>query len=134
MIRAPAAIPPKTSKLIPFNAPPPPPELLAVTVKVAEEGEELTVPLLQVSVYVKLPVVVGVTVWLPLAASEPVQLPEAVQLVALVEVQLRVAVLPETMELADAVKVAVGAGAVTSSVTVVAAEFPFAFAHTSVYV
>ncbi len=73
------------------------------------------------------------TVWLPLVASVPLQLPDAVQPVAFVETQVKVAVLPTTMELAEAVKVAVGVGAVTSSVTVVAAEFPFAFAQTSVY-
>ena len=81
-----------------------------------------------------MPVAVGVTVWLPLVASVPLQLPEAVQLVAFVETQVRVAVLPTTIEVAETLSVAVGTGAVTSSVTVVAAELPFALAHTSVYV
>ncbi len=57
------------------------------------------------------------TVWLPLVASAPLQLPEAVQPVAFAETQVKVAVLPTTMEFAEAVRVAVGVGAVTSSVT-----------------
>lgn len=81
-----------------------------------------------------MPVAVGVTVWLPLVASVPLHSPEAVQLVAFVEDQVSVAVLPTTIELAETLKLAVGAGTVTSSVTVVAAELPFAFAQTRVYV
>jgi hypothetical protein len=84
----------------------------------------------QTSVYVSVPVAVGVTVWLPLVASVPLQLPEAVQLVAFVETQVKVAVLPTTIEVAEADREAVGVA--TTRLTVVAAEEPAPFAHCSV--
>ena len=54
---------------------------------------------------------VGLTDWLPLVDLEPVQLPEAVQVVALVELQERVEELPEIMVVGLAVRLTVGTGA-----------------------
>ncbi len=50
--------------------------------------------------------------WLPLVASEPLQVPEALQLVALVELQVRVAVAPLATTLDEAVSAAEGLGVV----------------------
>jgi hypothetical protein len=65
-------------------------------------------------------VVVGLTLFVPLVASVPVQPPVAVQEVALVLDQVRVELPPEVMEigLADRVTVGVGATGVTVTVTV----------------
>ncbi len=51
--------------------------------------------------------------WDPLVASVPVQPPEAVQEVALVELHVRVALLPETTLVGLTLKLTVGAGVVT---------------------
>jgi hypothetical protein len=51
--------------------------------------------------------------WDPLVASVPVQPPDAVQEVALVEVHVRVALLPDTTVVGLAPKLTVGAGVVT---------------------
>ena len=53
----------------------------------------------------------------PLGALDPLQLPEAVQFVALVEDHDKVALDPLVMELGDAVKVRDGAIGVTFTVT-----------------
>ncbi len=72
-----------------------------------------------------MPVVVGVTVSEPFVACVPVQLPLAVQLVASVDDQVSVAVLPTAIDVADSARVgAGGGGAVTVSVTVVVADVP----------
>lgn len=62
-------------------------------------------------------VAVGVTLWVPLVALLPVQPPLAVQEVALVEDQVRVALWPETMLVGEAEKETVGAAALTLTVT-----------------
>ncbi len=60
-------------------------------------------------------------VWDPLVAIGPDQLPEAVQEVALVELQVRVAALPDTTLVGFAVRMSVGAAAV---VTVTITDWP----------
>jgi hypothetical protein len=70
-------------------------------------------------VSVKVVVVVSAPVdWLPLVALAPLQPPLAVQLVALVELQVSVAALPLVTLVGDAVSVTVGGGA-AATVTVV---------------
>jgi hypothetical protein len=77
---------------------------------------------------VSVPLAVGVTVCEPLVASVPLQLPLAVQLVASVDDQVSVAVLPTAIDDADSVSVGVGGGAsVTVRVAEVVAEFPLTF-------
>lgn len=61
-------------------------------------------------------VAVGDTVWLPLVDLLPLQAPEAVQEVALVEFQVNVLVCPEDIFDGLAVMLAVGAGFVTVTV------------------
>jgi hypothetical protein len=68
---------------------------------------------------VKVPAALGVIVCVPLAASVPLQPPEAVQLVALTDDQAMVVELPATTELAASLSVgAAGAVAVTTVVAV----------------
>jgi hypothetical protein len=100
---------------IPHPRLPPPPELgcaaagvatdcgaaVAVTVTLTEAALEVPAALAQVSVYVAVPVVDGVTAFEPPAASDPLQLPDAIQLVALIDDQVIVAALPATTEFAD---------------------------------
>ncbi len=76
----------------------------------------------------------GVTVVLPLVGSEPLQLPDAVQLVALVEDQVRVIELPSVIELDESVRVGAAGGCSTLTVSVAddADEVPTALAQTSV--
>ena len=54
--------------------------------------------------------------WEPLPALEPDQAPEAVQEVALVDDQAREAALPLTIELGLALKLTVGAAALTDTI------------------
>ena len=61
--------------------------------------------LAQVRVYVSVPTAAGVTLWLPLLASAPLQLPEAVQPVVLTEDQVIVVELPAAMDLVPSVRV-----------------------------
>ena len=63
-----------------------------------------------------LPAAAGVIVWLPLVAKVPLQLPDAVQLVLLTELQVSVVDPPTVTELAP--KVSVGAAGATWAVTV----------------
>ena len=84
--------------------------------------------------YVKAPAAVGVRVWVPLVASWPLQLPEAVQLVALVDDQEIVVELPTATESAASVSVG-GAGTatvVTIKVAVLGIDGPVEFAQMSV--
>jgi hypothetical protein len=60
----------------------------------------------------------------PLTGIGPDQAPEAVQAVALVEDQLRVALLPLVSELGAAPRLTVGAGALTETVADCAADPP----------
>ena len=62
--------------------------------------------------------------WEPLTGIVPDQAPEALQAVALVEDQLKVALLPLVSELGLALKVTVGAAALTDTVADCAAEPP----------
>jgi hypothetical protein len=64
----------------------------------------------QTSVNVSVPMTAGVIVWLPLAASVPLQLPDAVQLVAVAELQLMVVDLPTATELDASVSVGAAGG------------------------
>jgi len=63
----------------------------------------------------------GTGVRLPLRAIEPLQPPEAVQEVAFVEDQVKVAVLPDVTVDGEGVSETVGAGGVTVTVAVAAA-------------
>ena len=77
----------------------------------------------------------GVSVWVPFAASAPLQLPDAVQLVALLDDQVIVVDAPKTIDAAPNVKVG-AAGAepvaqVTVRVTVVGFEMPAALEQVS---
>ena len=82
----------------------------------------------QVSANVSLPMVAGVIVWLPDAASVPLQLPDAVQLVAVGELQVIVVDLPTATELDASVRVGVAGGApeVAKTVAVLVADVPAA--------
>ena len=117
----------------PSRPPPPPPELgFAETVKVTVACGELPEEFAQVRTYVSVPVVVGVKVWLPLAASVPLQEPDAVQLVAVGDDQVIVVVLPTAIAVADRLSVGVvGTGSVTVKVWEAAGELPTTFVHTS---
>ena len=93
---------------------------------------ELPEEFAQVRTYVSVPVVVGVKVWLPLAASVPLQEPDAVQLVAVGDDQVIVVVLPTAIAVADRLSVGVvGTGSVTVKVWEAAGELPTTFVHTS---
>jgi hypothetical protein len=69
---------------------------------------------------------------LPLVASVPLQLPDAVQLVALTEDQVIVVELPEAMELAANVRAGATGGATAVTVTELFAEVPLALIQVSV--
>lgn len=71
----------------------------------------------KVELAVKLPVL-----WEPEVALLPLQLPEAVQEVALAELQVKVEALPEVNEVGLAVMVTVGAGGGGTALTVTEAE------------
>jgi hypothetical protein len=102
-----------------------------VTESVTEVDGEVPAPLEQTSVYVSVPVPVGVMVCEPLAGKLPDQLPDAVQFEAFEEDQVIVVDPPVTIELEARVKVgAAGTGPVTVSVTDVVFEVPDAFEHT----
>jgi hypothetical protein len=84
-------------------------------------------------VYVSVPIAVGLTVWEPLVASVPDQLPDAVQLEAFEEDQVMVVEVPLTMVFEARVNVgAAGGGGVTVSVSDVGCEFPAELEHTIV--
>ncbi len=95
----------------------PPPPLLpgaAVTVKVALPAVDVPTELAQVKLNVSVPAAVGVIVRLPLAASVPLQFPDAVQLVALIEDHVRVVEPPTASEAAASDNVG-GPGATSAS-------------------
>lgn len=89
----------------------------------------LPVTLLQVSV--KVPVNEGETTDVPDVARVPLQLPEAVQLLALVLDQVSVDDSPSSIDVGAAVNVTVGAGGLTVTV-VVAAPLPVRFEQVNV--
>jgi hypothetical protein len=84
-----------------------------LTVRIVEELPLPPAPE-HVSVYVSAPVAAGLTVWLPLSCSLPLQAPLAVQDVAPADDQLKVALLPRMMLAGLTVRFTVGAaGALT---------------------
>jgi hypothetical protein len=86
--------------------PPPPPEEVLDTLTVTEAWLSPPVPR-QVRVY--LPVSLGNMVWLPTVDLEPDQLSVALQLLALVVLQVSITELPLVMDFSDAVRVICGA-------------------------
>lgn len=87
----------------------------------------------QTSVNVSVPMTAGVIVWVPDAASVPLQLPDAVQLVAVAELQLMVVDLP-TATVGDAsvsVGVTGGVPEVAKRLTEFVADVPPAPVHVS---
>jgi len=91
-----------------------PPDDGAPTVTLADLFTDPPVPV-QVRVYVAL--LVGETLWLPEVLLEPVQLPEAVQEVAFVVLQVRIEDCPLVIEVGVAARVKVGAGVAAVTVT-----------------
>jgi hypothetical protein len=87
-----------------------------VTVNGTTAAGDMPIALAHVSVYASLPPAVGVTIWRPLGGSTPLQLPDAVQLVAVEEDQVMVAELPKTMEF-ELIKRAGAAGATSVRLT-----------------
>ena len=106
----------------------------AVAARDTDTGAEGPPRLEQTSENVSVPTTAGVIVWLPVAASVPLQLPEAVQLVAPAELQLRVVDLPTTTEVDASVSVDVAGGEpeVANRVTELDAEVAPAPVHASV--
>ena len=93
-----------------------------VTVRVAVAFAEPPLPV-QVNTKLTEPLALGVTLCVPLTASLPVQPFVAVQALALVEDQVRVALLPRTMLVGATLIVTVGAGgAVTVTLAAVDVE------------
>lgn len=78
----------------------------------------------QARVYVSVPACVGVSVAVPLVASEPLQAPLAVHDVALVADHVSVALLPTAIVVGDIPIVTTGAGVLTVSVAVLLALPP----------
>lgn len=70
----------------------------------------------------------------PLVASTPLQLPDAVQLVAVLEDHVIVVDVPTGIDVAANVRLGGGSALVTVRVAVLATELPPAFAQVSVYV
>ena len=81
-----------------------------------------------------MPTVVGVTDWVPLTASVPLQLPEAVHDVAVGSDQVMDVALPAATDAAAAVTVGApgGSNAVTVTVADAEVEVPTVFAHVTV--
>lgn len=102
-----------------------------VTVKLAVLGADEPITLAQVSEYVAVPPAVGVTVWLPLAANDPLQFPDAVQPVAFADDQVIVDDWPRSMALELSVS-AGSAGARSVKLTELEAEVPAAFVQVRV--
>ncbi len=91
-----------------------------MTVKFTVVAGELPPALAQIKVYAAVPAEFGVTVLLPLAASAPLQLPEAVHPVVLTSDQLIVVELPTVIDVSA--RVTVGAGGTTWGVSANAAS------------
>ncbi|HEX4151771.1 MAG TPA: hypothetical protein VHY75_06135 [Steroidobacteraceae bacterium] len=72
----------------------------------------------------------GPVLWLPLGASAPLQLPDAVQAVALVELHVKVDAAPLATAVGAALSVTVGAGTTVTAVDA-GALVPLAPVHTS---
>jgi hypothetical protein len=85
----------------------------------------------QTSVKVSVPLAVGFRVCVPLLASVPLQLPDAVQAVALLEDQVMVVEAPAAMDVAAKVSVGGAGGAATVKLAVLAADVPNALVQVS---
>jgi hypothetical protein len=115
------------------SAPPPPDAGAAVTESVTDVDGEVPAALEQASAYESVPTAVGLTVWEPLLAKAPDQLPDAVQPEAFEEDQVMVVEVPLTMVLEARVNVgAAGGGPVTVRVFEVGCELPLELEHTIV--
>ena len=107
-----------------------------VAVRLTELGADAPPRLLQINVKVSVPATVGVTVWLPLVATVPLQAPDAAQLVAFSEDQASVLECPTATELAvsDRLGGAGGVPEVAMSVADPAADAPRPLVQVNVYV
>jgi hypothetical protein len=105
-----------------------------VAVSVTEAGADGPPRLLQINVNVSAPTASGVIVWLPLVACAPLQLPDAVQLVAPAEDHVSAVDCPTATEFAanDRVGAAGGVPEVAMRVTEPAAEVPNALVQVNV--
>jgi hypothetical protein len=103
----------------------------AATIKLTVLVADVPTAFVHVSEYVSVPPAEGVRVWLPLVASVPLQLPEAVQLAAFADDQVIVDDWPRDMEFV--LSISVGAAGTTSvKFTDAVAEAPAAFVQLSV--
>jgi hypothetical protein len=101
-----------------------------VTVKLAVLTADEPITLTQLREYVAVPPAVGTTVWLPPAASAPLQPPDAAQPVAFADDHVIVDDWPRSMALE--LSVSVGAAGTTSvKLTELEAEVPDAFVQVS---
>jgi hypothetical protein len=114
---------------MPSSAPPPPLLGAAVTVKVALLAADEPTELEQLKLNVSVPAAEGVIVRLPLDASVPLQFPDAVQLVALIDDQEIVVELPTAIDVAAKVSVGAAGGAFTVNVTEFSGDGPIALAQ-----
>ncbi len=107
-----------------------------VAVKVTEVGADAPPALLQINVKVSIPIAVGVMVLVPLGACVPLQLPDAVQLVAPTDDHASVVDCPTATEFAanDSVGAAGAVPEVVVRVTDPAAVVPNALVQLNVYV
>jgi hypothetical protein len=103
----------------------------AVTVRVTGTAVDVPSALLQASEYVSDATAEGVKTWLPLVVNGPLQLPDAVQLVAVNEDQEIVADCPRVIEVAESVRV--GTGATVVKLTEFDADAPAALVQVKVY-
>ena len=101
-----------------------------VTVNGTIAAGDVPIALVHVSEYVSLPPAVGVTISTPFGGSRPLQLPDAVQVVAVEEDQVIVAELPKTMEF-ELIERAGVAGATSVRLTELAAAGPTLFVQVS---
>jgi hypothetical protein len=104
-----------------------------VTAKLALPAADEPMTLAQVSEYVAVPPAVGNTAWLPLAGSEPLQFPDAVQPVAFADDQVIMDDWPRSMALLLSTNVG-AAGTTSVKLTELEAEVPDVFVQDSVYV
>lgn len=104
----------------------------AVTASVTEAALDVPIALLQASEYVFDPTSAGVRTWLPVVGNGPLQLPDAVQLVAVNEDQEIVADSPAAIEAAEIVSVG-AAGPSDVKLIEFCADTPTALVQVKVY-
>ena len=102
------------------SAPPPPDAAGVAIINAADAAGEIPVLLEQFRVYVAVPAAAGITVCVPFDAMAPLQLPDAVHPVLLIDDQVIVTELPTTMEPED--NVTVGAGGAMAGINANAAS------------